>query len=422
MRDLLRGTIILSSANLSVRVLGHIYRILMGRMLSSTYEFGLLNLALPIQYFILTVTSSGIAPSVAKFVAERRQKIESAGRSETISSALVYFALIGFFLGSILYLLSPLLGLYFFKDANVISPLRISSLAMGFGFAVAVFTGTFQGYKRMEYMGGTLVAEQLLRIIFAFALVYLGLGVIGAILGSTLGFAAAVLVAYLFFRRLGLRFSNHSLKSFEEVFLFSLPVSATAIAAFVLATADIFLLGFYFSPIEVGIYSAASPTARLILAFTTALYASALPSVSELRAKRSGGEIRKYALSAYKLAFAVLIPVIAVSLLLSREIIALLFGPTYIAAAEPFRILVIGSALFGIFSINSGIFQGLGMPSIPLRILGFASILDIFLNATLIPRYQIQGAAYATTISHAFAGISSALVLWRTLWKYTSRK
>ena len=69
-------------------------------------------------------------------------------------------------------------------------------------------------------------------------------------------------------------------------------------------------------------------------------------------------------------------------------------------------------AFLGIFTVNSGIFQGLGKPGIPMRILIVTAILDIILNILLIPKFGINGAAEASTVSFIFAGLSSVFVLW----------
>ncbi|MEK6977550.1 MAG: oligosaccharide flippase family protein, partial [Candidatus Hydrothermarchaeota archaeon] len=69
MKELLEGGLVLSASNLLVRLASYVYRVLMGRLLSP-YEFGLLNLALPVQYMAVLLSSSGIAPAVAKFVSE----------------------------------------------------------------------------------------------------------------------------------------------------------------------------------------------------------------------------------------------------------------------------------------------------------------------------------------------------------------
>lgn len=407
---LLKGSIVLTLSNMTVRIGGYVYRILMGRMLTP-YEFGLLNLALPLQYMVVILASSGIAPSVAKFVSECEAKRDYEKRDSTISSSLLFYTLLGILFGAVFYILAAPIGIYIFHDANAITPLKISSIALPFGILIAVYTGVFQGFKKFGYMSATLVLEQVLRIVFALVLVYYSLSAVSAILGSTLGFVATALLAYLLFRKLHQGLFSPSFTNFKEIFYFSIPVSATALAAFVLAYIDIILLGFYLTPKEVGIYSAASPTSRLVLAFSSALYASLLPSISELKAKEDYREIRAHIKYAYRLSLLVLLPATLLSIYFSKFIITTLFQEGYAQAAGAFEILVIGTAFLGIFTLNSGIFQGLGKPKVPMRILLFAAVLDVIFNLALIPIYGIEGAAIASTLSFAFAGVLSTAVL-----------
>ncbi len=414
MIDILKGSLVLTSSNLTVRVLGYLYRVIAGRMLTP-YEFGILNLALPIQYMVIVLSSSGIAPAISKFVSEHEAKKDVKKRDLVISSSLVFYTLLGIALGLVFYLASPYVGLYLFNDEHVIGPLKIASVALPFGILVAVYTGIFQGFKRMEYMGGTLVLEQILRIGFAVLLMSISFSAVNAILGSTLGFIAVLPAAYMLFRRMGLRISRYSFDEFKKVFRFSLPVSATALASFTLAYIDILLLGHFLSAEEVGIYSAASPTSRLVMAFSAALYAVMLPSISEINAKRDSAQLKKYVGYAYKLSVAILLPVTLVSVLLSEPIITTLFGASYAAAATSFEILVVGTAFLGIFTLNSSIFQGVGKPGTPMAILISAAVLDVVLNLTLIPRFEITGAAAASTLTFVFAGVASTVLLRRYL-------
>ncbi len=409
MKNILKGSLILTSSNLIIRVAGYLYRILMGRMLSP-YEFGILNLALPIQYMVIILASSGIAPGIAKFVSEFETKKDVKKRDVVISSSVLYFTLIGTVIGAVFYLLSDIISIKIFHDGNVAAPLKISSIAIPFGILIASFTGTFQGFKRFDLMGVTLVIEQVLRILFAVIFVSIGFQAIGAIGGSTLGFMLTVPAAYLIFRKSGLslKFSRADFNDFKKILRFSIPISVTALAAAVLGYVDVILLGYYLSPVEVGIYSAASPTSRVVLAFSTALYATLIPEISGLKARK---EIKKYYLHSVGMSLLVLVPVTLVSLMLSEFIITLLFGAAYVGAAGPFEVLVVGTAFFGIFILNSGIFQGMGMPGVPMKILIVTAFLDIVLNVVLIQKYQMMGAAAASTLSFAFAGVVSSLVL-----------
>lgn len=411
--EILRGSLILTFSNLSVRLLGYLYRILMGRMLSP-YEFGLLNLALPLQYMVVILASSSIAPSMAKFISQYQATGELKKRDSAVYSSLVYFTAIGVVLGVLFYVSAAPIGKYVFHEPRVAELIRISALALPLGLAVASLTGAFQGVKRFDYMALTLLFQQALRILLAVFLVFLGYEALGAILGSTLGFLAALPIAFYLLRNLGLRPANPKLEEFKGVLFFSLPVSATSLAAFILAYVDALLIGYYLTPNEVGVYSAASPTSRLLLAFFSALYAVLLPSISELKAKKETNEIKEYVKKAYLLSFVVILPATFLSIYFSEGIISLLFpGPGYSEAAAPLRILFIGTAFLGLFTLNSGVYQGLGAPKTPMKILAAAAILDILLNVLLIPPYGIHGAAIASTVSFAFAGIVSTISLER---------
>ncbi|MBI4344138.1 MAG: flippase [Euryarchaeota archaeon] len=414
MKELLEGGLVLSASNLLVRLASYVYRVLMGRLLSP-YEFGLLNLALPIQYMAVLLSSSGIAPAIAKFVAEAGARGDDATRDRLVSSALTYYGLLAALAAVALYVLSGPISLYAFRDPNLEPSLRLAALSLPFGVLVAVYTGTFQGLKRPWRMGGTLLLEQLLRIAFATALVYQGHKALDSILGSTLGFVATLPLAYLLARGLGVKHRAPSWGEFRRVLVFSLPISATALAAFLLAYVDLFFLGLYRGMEEVGIYSAASPTSRILLAFSTALSAVLLPRLSELRSRGTQGEVRAEYTYSLKISILVLVPATLASILLSREIITLLFGPAYGPAARPFEILAVGTAFMGIFTINSGALQGLGMPSLPMRLLLSTALLDVILNALLVPGYGLEGAAAASTLSFAYAGVASTWLLRRVL-------
>ncbi|WP_456475386.1 flippase [Candidatus Pyrohabitans sp.] len=406
--SLLRSSLTLTLSNLAVRFGSYVYRILMGRLLSP-YEFGLLNLALPLQFFVVVLASSGIAPSLARFIAERQAKGDLRGRDEIASSALLYYTLAGVLLGALFFALAPL-AIDIFGEPSLVTTLRLSAIALPFGFALAALSGVFQGLRSFGTLAFVLSAQQGLRISFALLLVVLFSATANsAILGSTLGFVAAVLLACMLFRRLGISTAARSFGAFRGVFIFSIPVSLTSVAAFALAYVDILLLGVYLPPQEVGIYSAASPTARLGLAFASALTAALLPRVAALSAESDAAAIRAQVARSYRLLFPVLGAVTAAALLFAGPIITLLFGSAYAEAAGPFRILVLGSLFYGFFSVNSGIYQGLGRPAQPMKILGIAAVIDVLLNLLLIPHFGIMGAALASSLSLAFAGVASVV-------------
>jgi stage V sporulation protein B len=406
------GSIILTLSNISVRFLSYVYRVAMGRLLTP-YEYGILNLALPLQFMIILLTSAGIAPSIAKFVSDKGRDKEDL--KQLISSLIYYYTAGGMILGLVFIVLAWPVGNLVFGDENAVLPLLISALALPFGILVSVFTGIFQGLKKTSYMSSVLLFEQGMRVLFAIVLVSAGFGAVGAIGGSTVGFIAAIPFSLVLFKRFGLSLGTRDFKVFKTVFYFSIPTSITALSSFILAYADILLIGFYMAPEDVGIYSAASPASRLIFAFTMALYAVLIPTVSEASSKQGKEAAKKYfKMSLFGLLLVVL-PAVLFALAFSNQIVKILFTETYSRAVPSFEILVVGAAFLSLFMTNSGIFQGLGKPGSPMKILLVFALLDILLNALLIPRYGIEGAAFATALASVGAGLVSTVILTKYL-------
>src|SRR3990172_108908 len=222
------GSIVLTLSNVSVRLLSYAYRIVMARLLSP-YQFGILNLALPAQFMVIMLTSSGIAPSIAKFVSDTNAKRGDLNR--LASSVIFYYTLGGAAIGLVFFFLAWPLGIYIFKDVNAVVPLQISALAVPFTILVSTYTGIFQGLKKVGYMSGALLFEQGMRIVLSVVLVIAGFEALGAIGCSSIGFAAAVPMSFILFKRMGLGLGERDIRVFKEVFYFSIPTSVTAISS-----------------------------------------------------------------------------------------------------------------------------------------------------------------------------------------------
>ncbi len=399
---IVRNTALLTATNLIVRLGGYIYRIVFARLLS-VYEYGILNLALPLQFLIVVLASSGIAPTVARFTAQ--------GSRREVRAFLGYSLVISILFAGVVVVLSPAVAKYIFHEPRVAKPLAIASISLPFAVAFAVFTGVLQGEKKFKSFSALLISLQVGRLLFSIVLGIISATAVYVIVGSVAGFVVASGVAFFLLRsRIGVSFDR---AAFTRIFRFAIPVSITGIAAFALSYIDTLVIGFFYSPHEVGIYSVASPTSRLLLAFSSGLYATVLPSVSELRESE---DVKKLAIKATKLSYAVLIFFTAIFIAGADLIIQGLFGSQYAGAVEPFRILLIGSFFFGVFTLNSALLQGVGLPKVPMKILLLSAVIDFVLNLTFVPVLGIKGAAIASSTSLAVAGVLTQVYLLRLWW------
>ncbi len=368
-----------------MRVGGYAYRILTANLLEIS-QYGILSLALPIQSGLLLVTSGGVAPSVAKYIAEGKDVLKSSFVFFTLASSVITIFLI-----ILVFLFSP-----FGEEARI--PLIIASLAIPFGVLISVLTGNFQGERKYGRMCFVLSFEQVMRIILALLLI--GLGATGAILGSTLGFVVSLFLAFIL-----MPFRPSFGKEYKEVVLFSIPASLTAIGAFLLYNIDTLCLGWLDTYRNVGLYNAASPTARIVIGISVAASASLLP----LMASSDQKEI--YWRQSQRFTTFFLFPATGILISMPEWILKLLFKDEFVLAKNSLIILAVGMFFFALYTLSTSVFQGLGMPSIPMYILLVSAILDIILNVILIPIYHINGASMSTSISCVYAFFMSILFL-----------
>ncbi|MFH1450732.1 MAG: flippase, partial [archaeon] len=360
---LLRGSLILFASNILMRALDYAYRVLMGRALQP-HEFGILNLALPLQFTIIMLTSIGIAPSIARFTARHLGRDERHKLEELYSSTLFYYVMGGIAVGLAAFLASDWIAVSFFNVPELSLIIKITAAGVPFGVFISVYTGFFQGFKKMDRMSYTILSHQVFRVVVSAVLVWMGYKVVGAVLGSSLAFVFGVFVAYLLFRKLKIHYTEAKFNTFFEVFKFSIPTSISGLATIILAFTDIFLIGKIMDPTAVGIYAAASPTARLTIAVAIAISATILPIVAEKKAKNSEEKIKHHTYHSLGMYFAAAIPLMTALYFAAPWMLGTLFGPAYVAGTTAFRILIVGAFFISIHIVLSGSFQGIGWPSI----------------------------------------------------------
>ena len=139
---------------------------------------------------------------------------------------------------------------------------------------------------------------------------------------------------------------------------------------------------------------------------------SVLPATSEAMGLKDKNLLYTYILQSYRYVSMTVLPLCVGMIIFATPIMGILFGATYIPAAEALQIMTAGMLFFTIYMISSSISQGLGKPVLPMVILLIGIVIDLALNIALVPIFGINGAALATTIS---SFVIMAGVLGKTL-------
>ena len=179
----------------------------------------------------------------------------------------------------------------------------------------------------------------------------------------------------------------------------SAPVALMGILVTIQLNIDIIMLGVLRSEFEVGLYAAASRLFTVAAVLATLLHGVYLPVFSE---SGPGAETPPSSTAIYAQILGIVGGAIfIVGALLSGPIINLLFGVKFTTAETALMILLLSSGLF-YFA------QAFGTPLLAwqsdrayLKITAVAAILNLMLNAVLIPIFGMEGAAAATLASYA---------------------
>ncbi len=400
-RSIASGVFSVVSAKVIVLVVTAVSTPLLYRFLGAS-AFGDYAFLLSVFAIYMIFVSSGITDGVRKFLAEDRN---AANWSEHVVGFYFRLAIVLAAVGSLLLVAAAQFG--------------IVALAFGdeltiyfYALAVLVLTAQFRDYARKTLMGFGLeryseplkVLDKLGFVVVAIPLVYVGYGVMGALAGHL--FASALVAAVglvLVHRRISLSclFSRPT-KRFPRAEMLTFN-SMSIVLVFLLMSLyhiDIVMLQRFAESSDVGNYRAALTLAEFLWFVPLALQTVYVHSTSELWSNNRHREITELASRTTRYTF-LLTAVMAVGLAALADIaVPLYFGSEAEPAVTPLLLLLPGALGFALARPILAVSQGNGTLRYPVAATGTAAVINVVLNAALIPRYGMHGAAIATSVGY----------------------
>ncbi|ELY47121.1 flippase [Natronorubrum bangense] len=400
-RSIASGVFSVVSAKVIVLVVTAVSTPLLYRFLGAS-AFGDYAFLLSVFAIYMIFVSSGITDGVRKFLAEDRN---AANWSEHVVGFYFRLAIVLAAVGSLLLVAAAQFG--------------IVALAFGdeltiyfYALAVLVLTAQFRDYARKTLMGFGLeryseplkVLDKLGFVVVAIPLVYVGYGVMGALAGHL--FASALVAAVglvLVHRRISLSclFSRPT-KRFPRAEMLTFN-SMSIVLVFLLMSLyhiDIVMLQRFAESSDVGNYRAALTLAEFLWFVPLALQTVYVHSTSELWSNNRHRKITELASRTTRYTF-LLTAVMAVGLAALADIaVPLYFGSEAEPAVTPLLLLLPGALGFALARPILAVSQGNGTLRYPVAATGTAAVINVSLNAALIPRYGMHGAAIATSVGY----------------------
>lgn len=443
--SLMKGTFILTIAGIVVKVIGSLNWIFVSRVLGGE-GIGLYQMAFPIYFFALSVSTAGVPVAISIITAERVAVKDIFGARRVFHISMWLMLLTGIVFSLLTYFGAGWLIEYqFIRDPRAYYSVVVLAPAIFFVTLLASSRGYLQGWQRMTPTAMSQIVEQIFRVITMVVLADLFLpwglefAAAGASMGACAGAVAGLIVLVYYHWKLDRdikeMYTPEELKPrpdeydtpwthiITRLFKLALPVSAASIMLPVVSNLDLVIVP---QRLEVAGYTVnqatelfgyltgmAVPLINLSTIITASLAVSIIPALSEAKALNDTKRVYEQTAAGIRISNFVCFPAFVVVCVLATPISSLIYsapgaGPAVWACS--FSIV-----LLGLHQVSTGILQGLGHPSIPMVNMILAAVAKVVLNWTLtaIPALGILGAAFATAADMGVAAVINMFFIYK---------
>lgn len=380
-----RNSVYIMAAQVSLLFSGVVINFFLGRFLGPNLygQFGIVYAIATILNLLLT---PGLLQSVSKFVAENKPQAGSIAKR-----MLKHQLLAGLVLGAVYYFFASPIAVIL-KDASLATLLKIQAPLVVIYALSSVYAGYLAGIGKFGRNATELLIYSSSRLIMTFILAYF-FSLAGAV--AALPIAASIGLAYFFFSS---KIKKSGFYSTGGVYAFAVPLTLFTGLVAIFLNIDLFLLKALLQDNAlVGYYTAAGVVARIPYFVLSALGIVILPAVAgKLAAKKSA---KQFVQDSLRYVLIILLPSAAVMSATGKPLIMLLYRSEYAAAGLPLSVLAVGTAAITLSYLFAVVVNAAGRPEFSAAVAAGMLALSAALNLALIPKYQLAGAAIATTLT-----------------------
>lgn len=225
-------------------------------------------------------------------------------------------------------------------------------------------------------------------------------------------FLAFALILFLFKKiQLSNVFKIQNIKKYKQYIVFSFPLVLSGLITLILARIDILMIGYYLDESKVGIYNIVVQISKVSLIILSTVNTIFAPIFSRLFNSQKYDHLRKtYRITTRWITFFTLIYVCEI-VIFRKEIMALL-GDDFKHGTTILILLTVGYFIDTSVGSVANMNTMTGRPKYNLYSNLFVIIINVIFNIILIPRYGINGAAFATMLAISLSNILKLILLY----------
>lgn len=383
------------STELGVHLLGFVTTILIVRNISPT-DFGIFSLLISFSLTLCYVSTGGLPQAVVYFIGKRKEPLEKIVSLSlflflciAIGIATIGYAFKGYPLNSFLkelpgHYFLPLLILFFFTllDSYLLSIIR------------GIRNFLLFNIRRLLTSAGNLLG-------ICFLLLFFGLS-LGSVVTVFICISVAFTVWFFFKVILITSFRLYlnwvTVKSF---FTYGIKSYLQILAGHLIYQIDLYIIAYLLGAKQIAFYSIAVGIATLLWYLPNTVGVVLFPTLSSEDNEKDihifSALVCRHTLVTTSLGAICLA-------LIGKYLILLFYGAQYIRSINAMLLILPGVVAMSIYKVLTRNFSSRNRQQVSIMAATISLIVNICLNFAWIPKYGIEGAALASTVSYIFAG------------------
>ena len=384
--------------------MGYLFKVYLARTLGAE-ALGLYALGMTIIGFLGLFSALGLPQSAVRFVA----LYSATGKGPQLRAFIIrcvgLLLVANLMIGALVVGAGPWVAAHFYHTLALGRYFKLFALIMFFGALTTFFGQVLQGYRDVSRR--TVITNFVgtpLMMLLTVGLVMLGKGLWGYLVAQVL--SAAVVVALLVATAWKLsppsarKLRGPVLPLESQAFSFATVVFGIGMLEFFLAQADKILIGFYINPREVGIYAVAMAIVAFVPLALQSVNQIFSPTIADLHSRGEHELLGRLFQTLTKWILALTLPLATVTIVFAKPLMRI-FGLDFEAG---WIVLVIGT-LGQLINCGTGSVGYLllmsGNQKRLIKVQAVMTGVTILLNAVLIPKWGITGAALSSAITNA---------------------
>ncbi|MDC9724094.1 MAG: flippase [Urechidicola sp.] len=360
------------------------------------------------------IAKLGIETSLVKWIASA-ESIEL--EKYIFKKAIGITILSGVLTGVILFLLAPLISKMYQKP-DILKSIQWISLGVPFLVILDVTSNFFKGRTETTTYG-----IYFFIIKFLFPLIFLSIFFFSGALFyeiPSIAYALGLLIAsILILGHVWLLFKGtQSLKKIKLtskfIILESYPMMVSSSMVLIMGWSDVFVLGFFVSEEQIGIYSTAVKLATIVSFTYAAIATITTPKIAEYFDKNKIDKLKETIFFSSRIMVLCGLPIFLI-LFIFPEFFLSFFGEDYVVGANVLRILLVAQLTNVITGPVGPVFQMTGNQKKLQNFIIIALIVNIILSLLLVMHFNLEGVAFASAIGMMFWNVIGSMYLKRKL-------